>query len=62
LTTLLDIKNLTVLYKSQGIFQGEKNVYAVNNLSLSLNEGEIFSIAGESGCGKSTLANGRSKL
>lgn len=56
MTTLLDIKNLTVLYKSQGIFQGEKNVYAVNNLSLSLNEGEIFSIAGESGCGKSTLA------
>lgn len=54
--TLIEIRNLFVEYKTEGIFQKQKNVFAVNNLSLDIKQGEIFSIAGESGCGKSTLA------
>ncbi len=53
---LIEIKNLFVEYKTQSTLHKGKNVFAVNDLSLEIKEGEIFSIAGESGCGKSTLA------
>lgn len=53
---LIEIKNLFVEYKTQSPIHKGKNVFAVNDLSLEIKEGEIFSIAGESGCGKSTLA------
>lgn len=53
---LIEIKNLFVEYKTQSAIHKGKNVFAVNDLSLNIKEGEIFSIAGESGCGKSTLA------
>lgn len=53
---LIEIKNLFVEYKTQSPIHKGKNVFAVNDLSLDIREGEIFSIAGESGCGKSTLA------
>ena len=33
----------------------KSNVKAVDNVSLEINENEIFGIAGESGCGKTTL-------
>ncbi|MDD1780010.1 ABC transporter ATP-binding protein [Enterovibrio sp. ZSDZ35] len=57
MTTLLDINNLCVDYVSpNGIAR------AVNNVSLSLAEGETLGIAGESGCGKSTLAFAISRL
>ncbi len=53
---LLEIKNLYVEYKTETGMDEQKTVYAVNDLSLEIKKGEIFSIAGESGCGKSTLA------
>ena len=53
---LIEIKNLFVEYKTQSALKAQKNVFAVNGLSLNIKQGEIFSIAGESGCGKSTLA------
>lgn len=53
---LIEIKNLFVEYKTQSSLTEQKNVYAVNDLSVGIKQGEIFSIAGESGCGKSTLA------
>lgn len=34
----------------------EKIVHAVNGVSFSVAEGEVFSLVGESGCGKSTTA------
>lgn len=54
--TLIKIKNLFVEYKTQSALKEQRSVFAVNNLSLDIKQGEIFSIAGESGCGKSTLA------
>ncbi|MFH1848420.1 MAG: ABC transporter ATP-binding protein [Candidatus Omnitrophota bacterium] len=48
---LLEIKNLTTSYFSDG-----KELKAVNDVSLSLESGQVLGIVGESGCGKSTLA------
>ncbi len=58
---ILEIKNLTVKYTS--VNNGEKTtVTAVDNVSFSVKEGEIYALAGESGCGKSTLSKAVTKL
>ena len=44
---LVDIQDLCVT------FSGERNVHAVNGVSLSLREGETLGVLGESGSGKS---------
>ena len=51
MTELLKIDDLTVSF---GTSAGR--VKALNNVSLSLDEGEVYCIVGESGAGKSTLA------
>ena len=48
---LLDIKNLSVQFDTD-----EGRIIAVNNISLSLNAGEVLGIVGESGSGKSVTA------
>lgn len=50
--TILDVRELTTKY----ITRFNEDVYAVDHVSLKLEEGKILGIAGESGCGKSTLA------
>lgn len=50
--TILEVKNLKAKY----ITRFRENVYAVDDVSLSIEEGKSLGIAGESGCGKSTLA------
>lgn len=55
--SFLKIKNLKVEYKSKtGVLGKSQTIYAVNDLDLDIQKGEILAVAGESGCGKSTLA------
>jgi len=49
---VLDVKGLTTKY----ITRFREDVYAVDHVSLQVEEGKSLGIAGESGCGKSTLA------
>ena len=58
-TALLEVTDLTVDYRlGGGIFGvGAKSFRAVDRISFSLREGEIFGLVGESGCGKTTVAN-----
>ena len=51
MNALLDIKNLSVQFDTD-----EGRILAVNNISLSLNAGEVLGIVGESGSGKSVTA------
>ena len=48
---LLNIKDLSISFKIN-----KKEYKAVDNISFSLNKGEILGIVGESGCGKSLTA------
>ncbi len=49
---MLEVKELTTKY----VTRFKEDVYAVDHVSLQLEEGKSLGIAGESGCGKSTLA------
>ena len=49
---MLDVKELTTKY----VTRFREDVYAVDHVSLMVEEGKSLGIAGESGCGKSTLA------
>ena len=50
---LLEMNNLCKDY-SAGFF-GKRKIHAVDNVSLTINDGEMLGLIGESGCGKSTL-------
>ena len=47
MSSLVDIRGLNIR------FTGERTVYAVNDLSLSLGDGEVLGLLGQSGSGKS---------
>jgi peptide/nickel transport system ATP-binding protein len=49
---MLEVKDLTTKY----ITRYNEDIYAVDKVSLQVEEGKTLGIAGESGCGKSTLA------
>jgi len=50
--TILEVRELTTKY----VTRFHEDVYAVDHVSLKIEEGKSLGIAGESGCGKSTLA------
>ena len=52
--TIIETNNLRAYYitKAYGV---ERTVKAVDDITLRIQEGEVYGIAGESGCGKSTL-------
>lgn len=54
---LLEVKNLSVEYRI-----GEKRLSAVDDVSFSIEEGQVFVLVGESGCGKSTVASAVARL
>lgn len=49
---MLEVRDLSTKY----VTRYKENVYAVDHVSLKIEEGKTLGIAGESGCGKSTLA------
>ncbi len=49
---MLEVRDLTTKY----VTRYKEDVYAVDHVSLKIEEGKTLGIAGESGCGKSTLA------
>jgi oligopeptide/dipeptide ABC transporter ATP-binding protein len=50
-SSILQVRNLSKHFPSSSA----KPLVAVNNVSISINQGEVLGIVGESGCGKSTL-------
>ncbi|WP_022719737.1 ABC transporter ATP-binding protein [Rhodopseudomonas sp. B29] len=56
MSKLVDIQNLNVR------FTGERTVHAINDLSLSLGEGEVLGLLGESGSGKSVTLRALMRL
>ncbi|MQQ10551.1 ATP-binding cassette domain-containing protein [Epibacterium sp. SM1979] len=55
--SLLDVKNLTLQFKTD-----EGLITAVDDVSFSLNKGEVLGLVGESGSGKSVTAKALMKL
>jgi len=55
---LLEIKDLKKTYPIYGkmgkLFTPKEHMYAVDNMSFYIEEGETYGLVGESGCGKST--------
>ena len=53
-----ELENITVHFNVRSGILGRvtHRVHAVENVSLNIRKGEIFSLVGESGCGKSTIA------
>ena len=54
---LLEVEDLSVEYVTDA-----RTVRAVDRVSFTVGEGEVFGLAGESGCGKSTSANALLRL
>src|SRR5258707_15032300 len=56
MSNLVEIRDLSIR------FTGERTVHAVNDISLSLGEGEVLGLLGESGSGKSVTLRALMRL
>ncbi len=54
MANLVEVENLRAYYITQA-YGVKRTVKAVDGISMTIREGEVYGIAGESGCGKSTL-------
>jgi peptide/nickel transport system ATP-binding protein len=54
MSTIVEVNDLRAYYVTEA-YGVRRTVQAVDGISLDIQEGEVFGIAGESGCGKSTL-------
>jgi peptide/nickel transport system ATP-binding protein len=52
--TVAEVRNLRAYYVTSTV-TGRRTVRAVDDISLQIQEGEVYGVAGESGCGKTTL-------
>src|SRR5687767_4152661 len=55
MASVLEIKDLTVEYKTKEV--GQTSKVAVKNLSLSVEQGEVFGFLGPNGAGKTSTMN-----
>ncbi|WP_339168782.1 ABC transporter ATP-binding protein [Paenibacillus sp. FSL R5-0341] len=53
---LLDIEGVSVSFRRARGWSGQEQIVVIQNLDLSINEGEIVAVVGASGSGKSVLA------
>jgi oligopeptide/dipeptide ABC transporter ATP-binding protein len=57
-SNIIEVNNLKKYYEApqKGLFEPNKKLKVVDDISFSIKEGEVFGLVGESGCGKSTTA------
>jgi peptide/nickel transport system ATP-binding protein len=53
---VLEVNNLSVVYKDSTVFGKRRDFQAVKNATFHIDHGEIVGLVGESGCGKSTMS------
>lgn len=56
-SNILEVRNLSVSFLMYGQGLEQKEINIINNLSLTVKEGEILAVVGSSGSGKSILAH-----
>ena len=54
MANLVEVENLRAYYITQA-YGVKRTVKAVDGISMTIREGEVYGIAGESGCGKTTV-------
>ncbi len=56
MSSLIELRNISMTFKKRGsVLGGERSFHVLNNINLSVHEGEVLALVGESGCGKTTM-------